>query len=160
MTAPGTITANPWNAQLADKHFWLPRALRYAIGTPCDAFGVPQVSASTLSNQLRTIQIIAPVAGDNLIIPGISGVKLIYELSLWNIAAQNLIWQQGTTGNHPLQLLALNSFPALTPYTLPFSGNWDFPHWEIDTGQPLVLNCSAATGVQGFIRYRVSNATN
>jgi hypothetical protein len=158
-TAPGTITANPWNAQLAEKHRILPRAFRYALGTPCDAFGIPQLLPNTLSNQLRTIQIVAPAAGDNLIIPGISGVKQVYELALWNIAAQDLIWQQGTTGNHPLQLLSLKSFPALTPYTLPFSGNWDFAHWEIDTGQPLILNCSASTGVQGFIRYRVQNGT-
>ena len=60
----------------------------------------------------------------------------------------------------PITLLDLVNFPALTGFLLGFNGNFEQPHWEIDNGQPLVLNLSAGTQVTGFIRYRTENGTH
>jgi hypothetical protein len=134
--------------------------VRIALGTVCDAEGKPKIAPASLRRQLKRISINASTAGDNIIIPaGQAGVKQIYELVLWNVGAQTLIFQQGQTGNQPIVQLRLTTFPALTGFTLGFCGSWDFPHWEIDNGQPLILNISGGTQVDGFVRYRVQNGT-
>lgn len=158
---PGYIE-NPYNQILAQKHGMLARAVRYALATVCDpASGEPKLTAAQLRRQLKTIQINAAAAGDNIIIPALAGVKEIFELVMWNVAAQDLQWQQGSTASSTsIPLLALPAFPPTTGFTLGFNGNWEMPHWEIDNGQSLVLVCSAATRVTGFIRYRVANGTN
>ncbi len=160
MSTPGII-ANPYNDLLAQRHDLARRAIRYALSTLCDpASGDPQpISPTQIRQQLRSIQISAAAAGDNIIIPALAGVKLIYELVLWNVAAQTLILQQGITAAMPIQLLKLTSFPALTGFTLGFNGSFEMPHWEIDNNQPLVLVNASATQVDGFVRYRVQNGT-
>jgi hypothetical protein len=154
------VIPNPWNQILAQKHGQVVRAVRMALGTVCDASGKPKIEPAALRNQLKRISINANLAGDNIIIPGAqAGVKQIYELVLWNVGAQTLIFQQGTTGNDAITQLKLTNFPALTGFTLGFCGSWDFPHWEIDNGQPLILNLSGGGQVDGFVRYRVQNGT-
>jgi hypothetical protein len=149
----------PYNQILAQKHAQVRAAVRIPLGTICDLEGKPKIPAS-LRRQLVRISINVAATGDSIIIPaGQAGVKQIYELVLWNVTAQTLIWQQGQTGNQPITQLQLTNFPDLTGFTLGFCGSWDFPHWEIDNGQPLILNCSGGTQVDGFIRYRVQNGT-
>ncbi len=155
------IIANPYNDLLAQRHDLARKAVRFALSTLCDpATGEPQpITRTQIRQQLRTIQINAATAGDNIIIPALAGVKLIYELVLWNSTAQTLIWQQGFTGSQPIQLFRLSGFPALTGFSLGFNGSFEQPHWEIDNGQALVLVLANPTQVDGFIRYRVQNGT-
>lgn len=152
------IILNPYNEVLAQKHAQLRRAVRFALSPTCDPQTMqPKLSGVQLRRQLRTIQIDASTAGDNTLIPATAGVKQIYELVLWNVAAQTLIFRQGTSSG--FRVLRLTDFPALTGFTLGFNGSFDQPHWEIDNGQPLILNLAASTQVDGFIRYRVQNGT-
>lgn len=152
------IIINPYNEVLAQKHSQLGRAVRFALSPTCDPqTKQPKLSGVQLRRQLRTIQIDASAAGDNVLIPGTAGVKQIYELVLWNVGAQTLVFRQGTSSG--FRLLRLTDFPALTGFTLGFNGSFDQPHWEIDNGQSLILNLAASTQVDGFIRYRVQNGT-
>jgi hypothetical protein len=160
-TSPGAYINNPYNLILAQRHQMSTRAVRFALTPLCDpATNQPKLSSVQLRKQLRTIQIDAAAAGDNVIIPASAGVKQIYEVVLWNVAAQTLIWQQGGTPSlNSIRLLRLTDFPALTGQMLGFNGSFDQPHWEIDTNQPLILRLQNSTQVDGFVRYRVQNGT-
>lgn len=150
------LVPNQYNATLASKHDGIARAYRYAIGTLCD----PQTRKPVVSSgrrQLKHIQINAAAAGDNIVIPPLAGAKEIMELFMWNVGAQDIIWQQGETGDNNIVLTQLPAFPATSGFVLGMSAQWDMPHWQIDNNQPLVLNLSAGTQVTGFIRYRVQN---
>ncbi len=152
---------NPYNRILGQKHNQAGRAVRLALGTVCDAEGKPKVSPRVLRRQIKLIQINAAAVGDNIIIPaGQAGVKEVLEVVLWNVTAQTLIFQQGATGTNPITLLRLTTFPTTTGFTLGFNGNFYMPHWEVDNGQPLILNTSGGTQVDGFVRYRVQNGTS
>lgn len=157
---PPNLVTNPYNRLLAQKHSLLQRAVRYALGTVCDpTTGLP-LKGVNLRKQLKLIQINALSAGDNIIIPASAGVKQIFEMVMWNVAAQTIIWQQGlTSGGTPIVQTKFTGFPALTGFVLGFNGSFEMPHWEIDNLQPLVLNLSVGTEVDGFIRYRVANGT-
>ncbi len=150
---------NPYNEILAQKHEQVRGAVRMARGTVCDANGKPRVSAAKLRKQLKLIQINAALAGDNIVIPALAGVKQIFELVMWNVAGQTIQWQQGITGAGAITQMRITDMPALFGFNLGFNGSWEQPHWEIDTGQPLVLNLSVGTQVDGFIRYRVQNGS-
>lgn len=157
MTTEGVIP-NPWNAKLAEKHVGLANAVRYALGTVCDPTTRKPPSGGAGRRQLKLIQINALAAGDNVIIPALAGVKEIFEVFMWNVAAQDIIWQQGMTGAaNTFTINQLPAFPATSGFVLGMSTRWDMPHWEIDNNQPLVLNLSVGTQVTGFIRYRVAN---
>lgn len=150
-----------WNQILAQKHVQARGAVRMALGTVCDAQGKPKLAKAALRRQLKFIQINVSGVGDHIIIPaGQAGAKQIFEVVLWNVGAQTLRFTQGTTGTNPITLLQLTTFPALTGFTLGFNGSWDMPHWEIDNGQPLILNTDGGTQVDGFVRYRVQNGTD
>lgn len=152
------IIPNPFNATLAEKHVGLQRAYRFAIGTLCDPNTRKPEAMTAARRQLKHIQINATAAGDNVIIPALAGTKKIMELFMWNVAAQNIIWQQGATGSgNPIILTQLPGFSAVSGFVLGMSTRWDLPHWEIDNNQPLVLNLSVGTQVTGFIRYHVEN---
>jgi hypothetical protein len=151
-----SLTPNPYNATLARKHKDLANAYRFAIGTVCD----PQTRkpvASSGRRQLKHIQINAATAGDNIIIPALAGAKKIMELFMWNVSAQDIIWQQGETGPNSIVLTELPGFPATSGFVLGMVPLWELPHWEIDNNQPLVINLSAGTRVTGFVRYQVAN---
>jgi hypothetical protein len=159
--ASAAVIPNPYNQILAQKHGQLQRASRVALGTQCDPQGQPVVSKTALRRLLKTIQINATVAGDNIVIPALAGVKQIYEVVIWNVAAQDLTFQQSSTlSANSITLLDLPSFPATTGFTLGFNGNWDMSHWDIDNNQPLILKLGTGTKVTGFIRYRVANGSN
>lgn len=160
MRQPGYI-GQPWNQILAQKHQQLPRAQRIALGTLCDPTGRPlPPPPAQFRKQLKRIQINAATAGDNIVIPALAGVKQIYELQMWNVTGQTIIWQQGLTGSDgTIVQTRITDCPSLFGFTLGFNGNPDMPHWEIDNGQPLVINLSVGTQVDGFIVYRVQNGT-
>lgn len=147
---------NPYNALIAKKHADLAAAFRFAQGTTPAA---GQISSIT-TPLLKLIQIQASLLGDNVIIPGIAGTKQIYEVVLFNVSAQDILFTQGVNIATRIPLLDLPGFPALTTLILPFSGDWDFSHWDVDTNQPLLINLSVGTPVTGFIRYRVANGTS
>lgn len=154
-SSAGPIIPNPFNQVLAQKHAALAGAQRYPLGTLCDVHGQP-LPPSTVKHQLKTIQINAQTAGDNIIIPALAGLKSIYEVVMWNVAAQDVLWQQGNTTGTPITLIDLPSFPATTGFTLGFNGSFEMPHWEVDNNQPLVLVLSVGTQVTGFIRYKIA----
>ena len=159
-SASASIIPNPYNQILAQKHGQVQRAFRFALGTLCDTSGQPIVSKTALRKLLKTIQINATAAGDNVVIPALAGVKQIYEVVLWNVAGQDITFQQASsTSNNSITLLALPGFPATTGFTLGFNGNWDMSHWDIDNNQPLILKLGGGTQVTGFIRYRVANGS-
>lgn len=160
--ASAALIPNPYNQILAQKHGQVLRAFRFALGTVCDpATGQPAPTKAALRKQLKTIQINAASAGDNVLIPALAGVKQVYELVLWNVTAQDISFQQGASAsNNSIILLDLPSFPTATGFTLGFNGNWDMSHWDIDNNQALICNLSVGTRVTGFIRYRVQNGTN
>jgi hypothetical protein len=152
------LTPNPYNATLAQKHVGLANVYRYALATVCDPTTMRPAAASSGRRQLKHIQINATAAGDNIVIPALAGAKEIMELFMWNVAAQDIVWQQGETASaNPIVLTRLPSFPATSGFVLGMSAQWDMPHWEIDNNQPLVVNLSVGTAVTGFIRYRVAN---
>lgn len=150
----------PYNQILAQKHGQVRGAVRVARGTQCDAQGKPVTTSAQLRKQLKRVQINAATAGDNIVIPALAGVKQIFELVMWNVTGQTIIWQQGTTGQGAITQVRITDMPSLFGFNLGFNGSWDQPHWEIDTGQPLVLNLSVGTQVDGFICYRVQNGTS
>lgn len=151
---------NPYNQILAQKHTLVRGAVRTARGTVCDANGHPlPVSAAKRRNQLKLIQINAASAGDNIVIPALAGVKQIFELVMWNVTGQTVQWQQGLTSAGAITQMRITDMPSLFGFNLGFNGSWEQPHWEIDNGQPLVLNLSVGTQVDGFIRYRVQNGS-
>jgi len=151
---------NPGNLILSQKHGQLKGAYRFAMSTVCDPqTKQPRLTGRQLRRQLKTIQIDAAVAGDNIIIPVSGGAKQIYEVFLWNVTQQTIQFQQGTTGDHSIRLLRVTDCPSLFGVVLGFNGNFDQPHWELDNSQPLILNLQNGTQCDGFIRYRVQNGT-
>ncbi len=156
-----TSLMSPFNQALQTKREQLARAVRYAITPACNPItGVPQLTPNQLRRQLISIPIIASIAGDNALIPTTSGQLLIYEVVLWNssAAAINMALYQGPSAIGVL-LLPISNFPATTGFTLGFNGSFEQPHFEIDTGQELILNLSTTGPVQGMIRYKVANGT-
>jgi hypothetical protein len=158
-TAQGYIP-NPYNQLLAQKHGQSLRAQRAPLGTQCDPRSGKPIKRPT-KQQLQFAQINANMAGDNVLLPALAGVRQIFELVIWNVAAQNVRFQQGSTaGGQAIALLPLIGMPALIGFILGFNGSFEMPHWEIDPNQPLVVNLSVGTQVTGYIRYRTSSSGN
>lgn len=160
--AKSGLIPNAYNEVLGQKHGQARGAIRFAWSTnlKLDHSGDPILTRAQRRLQLRTIQINVNTIGQNIIIPPISGTKEIFELFMWNVGAQTLIWQQGTVGGFVLPLLQLTDYPALTQLSLPFNGSFEQPHWLLDNNAPLVLVTAAATQIDGYIRYRVNNGTS
>lgn len=155
MSAP--YIQNPFNQLLSQQRSLLTRAVRFALAPLCDpSTGQPTLTTAQQRRQLKTIQINVSTAGPNVIIPALAGVKEIFELVMWNVTAQTLIWKQGSS----FTLLQLTDYPDKTGLMLGFNGSFEQPHWEIDNGQALVLVLQNSTQVDGFIRYRVANGTS
>lgn len=154
------VINRPFNAILRQKHQQIRGAVRFALSTVCDPNGKPLRNA-VLRKQLLRVQINASTTGDTILIPaGVGGLKQIYEMVVWNVTGQTLTFQQGFTASNPIVQLRLTDFPDATGYTMGFCGSFDFPHWEIDNGSPLVLHIDGGTQVDGFIVYRVQNGTD
>jgi hypothetical protein len=156
-------TTNPFNLKLAAQRFSLSRAFRYALTPNCNpTTGAPNLTSRQLRKQLLELPIQAAIAGDNLLIPTTgAGEQLIFELLLWNSSAApiDMALYQGPSASGIL-LLPISNFPPTTGLTLGFNGNWEQPHFQIDIGQPFVLNLSTAGPVQGMIRYKLMNGTS
>jgi hypothetical protein len=152
---------NPYNQLLETRRQALGRAVRYALTPMCNPItGEPKLSNAQQRKQLLSNPITAAIAGDNLLIPTLTGKKLIYEVVLWNAsaAAMNMNFYAGPSANGVL-LMPISNFPPTTGLQLGFNGNFDMPHWEVDNGQALVVNLSTTGPLQGFIRYRIANGT-
>ena len=90
-------------------------------------------------------------AGDNVIIPPPGKRMEIMELFIWNGSGQqSLILKDGTTTKLPL-----TGYPV-GGLMFGMAGN-DKPHWTIAAGNPLVLNLSVGTLVEGYVKYRLIN---
>jgi hypothetical protein len=144
---------NPWNSVLAQRAANLGNAYRHPISPGCD-LADPKSTPVQQRASLLTVPIIASAAGDNPLISTLIGKKLIYEVFLWNVTAQTLAFYQGGSGG--ILLVKLTNFPSTSGFLLGFNGNFAQPHWEIDAGQPLILNLQNSTEVDGFIRYRIA----
>jgi hypothetical protein len=152
---------NPYNMFLETRRQALGKAVRFALAPICNpTTGQPNLTPAQMRKQLLNAPITAAIAGDNYLIPTLAGKKLIYEVVLWNAsaAAINMTFYQGPSATGVL-LMPISNFPATTGLTLGFNGNWEMPHWEVDNGQPLVVNLSTTGPLQGFIRYRIQNGT-
>lgn len=157
MTPPGP-TQN-WNQILRDRAASLGIAFRHAVSPGCNLqpeqpLPPPVTTPKQERASLLTIPILANLAGDNVLISTLTGRKLIYEFVIWNVTAQTVALYQGPSVGGILQTKFTN-FPSLTGFTLGFNGNFSQPHFEIDAGQPLILNLQNGTEVDGFIRYRI-----
>ena len=150
---------NPFNMELSRRRFAPGNAFRYALTPNCNPItGAPQLSPAQQRDGLLHVPVIASVAGDNILIPTVSNKILIYEIFLWNSTALPINWElfQGASANGIL-LLPLSNWPATTGFILGFNGNWEQPHFIIDSGQSFVLNASTAGPTQGFIKYKIAN---
>lgn len=146
--------ANPYNTTLQQRKDALAIAYRHPITPGCD-LPTPESTAVQRRSSLLRVPINANAAGDYQLISTLIGEKLIYEIFLWNVTAQNLALYQGPSAGGIL-LLALPSFPSASGLTLGFNGNFEMPHFEIDAGQAFVLNLQNATQVTGFVNYRIA----
>lgn len=147
---------NPYNRVLEMRRHALASAQRVALTPLCNPTTVH--TAATLSTrkrrQLLSVPINAFTAGDNQLIPTLTGKKLIHEIFLWNVTTQTLGLFQGPSATGIL-LFRMTTFPGGTGFILGFNGSFEMPHFEIDSGQPLILNLQNSTQVDGFIRYRI-----
>lgn len=143
----------------------LKQARRTALYPGCVADESLQASAAASGDatspaprknwHLRRVPINISTAGDNALISTLIGQKNIYEMFLWTAGGANsLTLSQGPSATGIL-LLTVPNVPATTGIFLGFNGNFDQPHWEIDPGNVLTLNLSAATQVTGFLVYAV-----
>lgn len=156
---------NPFNGMLQGHRENLARANRTAM-VPGNCASLQTATGSTLGEAARKqrkhlLQLPINVfqAGDNQLIPTLQGKKLIYEIVLWNSTAQTLRLFQGPSATGIL-LLQLTAFPATTGFILGFNGSWRMPHFEVDSGQPFVLNLASAAQVDGMIRYRITSGSD
>ena len=155
-------STNPYNQQLEKQRGLLGRAVRYALTPNCNPIsGAPALTPLQLLRGILSVPVIAGIAGDNPLIPTTSNPILIYEMLLWNASAApiNMQLYQGPSANGIL-LVPVSNFPPTTGFLLGFNGNWEMPHFLIDTGQPFVLNLSTTGPVQGFIKYKIQNGTS
>jgi hypothetical protein len=154
---------NPYNQLLQARRDALGGAWRFALAPGCNPGKEPGTRpAPTLKQQrgqLLHVPINAFTAGDNQIIPTLTGRKLIYEIFVWNVAAQTLQLWQGASATGIL-LTQLTAFPSLSGITLGFNGSFAQPHWEIDPGQPLTLTLANSSQVDGFIVYRIADGSD
>jgi hypothetical protein len=156
-----TPGVNPFNQALDKRRGMLARAVRYALTPNCNPVsGAPNLTPQQALKQLLSIPINATIAGDNPLIPTTSDPILVYELFLWNSSAAPIDWAlyQGPSANGIL-LLPVSNFPPTTGLFMGFNGNWEMPHFTIDTGQPFILNQSTTGPTQGFIKYKIQNGT-
>ncbi len=146
-------TVNPWNLVLRARAAALRRAHRHPISPGCD-LTTPAPSPQQIRASLLHVPIDLTTGGDNQLISTLIGKKLIYELFLWNVALQDLALYQGPSSTG-IVLMPLPGFPAKTGLILGFNGSWEQPHFEVDSGQPLVLQ-TGGSRVTGFLKYRIA----
>jgi hypothetical protein len=154
----GTIP-NPWNDILRQRADDLTHAFRGPISPGCAVPPLTPAAPNVQRNSLLRVPINCFTAGDNFLIPTLIGRKLIYEIHIWNVAAQTLALYQGSSATGIL-LTRWTAFPALTGVTLGFNGNFAMPHFQIDPGQPFTLNLENSTQVDGFVVYRNETTGN
>ena len=108
------------------------------IGTPA--------GAGELAHQIINVA----TAATHTIIQGTPGARIdIYELMIWNVAAQDFEYYDGADSlSGPL-----DSFPAESGLFLPNVGEARF---RLQPGNSFNLQLSAATQVSGHVLYRVA----
>lgn len=154
-----SLVSNPSNLILGQKHVQLRGAQRFTLGTLCDP-GTHQPSRATphrLRRELKTVSFTFGL-GENILIPAIAGIKKIMELYVWvqNANASILIYQ-GTGNNIVPWINVPFTAAASNPIQLPFAGNWEMSHFDVDNNQQLTMFLGAVGPVNGFLRYRVAN---
>jgi hypothetical protein len=115
-------------------------------------------AGSTLASPFNALEddtihtlINANAPGDNLLISPPGQRMAIMELFLWNVAgSQTIILKDGQ-----LPLFRISAMPAASGFVLGFSGTGK-AHFRVTAGNPLILNLSTGTLVDGFIKYRVT----
>lgn len=151
---------NTGNLILEQHRQSLARASRLALVPTCNPLDAAPLSKSALRRGLLRVPIQAAVNGDNPLIQSTSGQILIYEMFIWNAsaAAVNINFYQGPSATGIL-LLPIPNFPATTGLLFGFNGNWEMPHFEVDSGLQFIMKLSTAGPVTGFIRYKIANGT-
>lgn len=132
----------------------LKTAYRNPISPGCDLVA-PDSTPLQRRSSIIHIPIDTSAAGDTALISTLTGKKLILEILLWNVVAQNLALYQGPSASGIL-LFPWPAVPATTGLTLGFNGNFEQPHFAIEPGQPFVLNLQNPTRVTGFVNYIVA----
>jgi hypothetical protein len=108
--------------------------------------------AAGIGDDLVHVPIFANAAGDNTIIPSPNRPILIMELFLWNaVGAQT--WQ---IKDGAVQLLVQQAnVPVSGGLMLGLTGN-GAPHFKVSQGNSFVLNLSAGTEVDGYVKYKLA----
>lgn len=154
----------PYSNLLATRREELATAYRGPISpsSPIPADGsIPELqSVQAERRAMLHIPYVFQTAGDNILIPSLIGRKIVYEFFLYNpggvgtSATLQLYQGPSTTGT---LLLQLTDFSPKSQLLLPFSGNLIQSHFDIESGQSMVMNLSASTEISGFLRYRIDN---
>lgn len=119
------------------------------LGAAGDPASLPPAVAAAAGQELINVRLSIASIGSHTLVSGASGKRVaVYELMLYNVAAQDLELLDGAnslTG-------PLSSFPATSGLLLQNVGE---PHFILSPGSNLVLTTSAADQVSGFLLYRM-----
>lgn len=106
---------------------------------------------TVIGDDIVHVPIFANAGGDNTIVPPTGRQMLIVEMMLWNaVGAQTWIIKDGPAN----PLLTQTNVPISGGLFLGFAGN-NQPHFIVSQGNGLVLNLSAGTEVDGFVKYKL-----
>ncbi len=102
--------------------------------------------------EVNHIIISAAAAGDNtLISPPGQSLEILELFLLNNVGAQTLILKDGAL----VPLVQMSAAAIGAGYFFGFSGTGQ-PHFKVSAGNPLVLNLSVGSQVDGFVKYRIA----
>ena len=134
-----------------DQELALLRTAERSISRTSGTGAVNALSSTTLLEEDTIHNMIqANITGDNILIAPPGQRIAILEIFLWNTGLQTLLLKDGS-----LPLVRLTSMPAASGFVLGFAGNGR-PHFKVTAGNPLVLNLSVGSLVDGFVKYRVT----
>lgn len=133
-----------YNVSPAEQRALLARTTRAAAPAP--------VIASEWFPDLIHAVIDAGSAGDNTLLASPGGRIFVHAIELWNVTAQTITLSNGPTASAANRFVRLTSFGDRAGYLL---GTSKMPWFITDNSQPLVLNLSVGSQVDGFIKYRI-----
>ena len=107
--------------------------------------------ATAPGDDIIHVLIFANAAGNNIVVPSPNRAFDVLEIKIWNgVGAQTVQIKDGTL----VVLDQMTNMPAPFAYFGGFSGNGQ-PHYRISNGNPLILNLSLGSQIDGFVKYRL-----
>jgi hypothetical protein len=144
---------NAYNQLIMDELGAAARALRdvgaNSVATNGQGNSSNDQSGGQGSNTLIRVPFDIASVGDNTIIQGNSAGRItIYQLDLWNVSQQSIQLKAGAT----LLRGILANFPSQTGYGLAPGAKY---HFQLQPGEPFIINLSAGTQTTGFVSYQM-----